>query len=105
MVPVISERFFGEAQRPHNKIGGNFPVGLRIDLPTFASADAFIPKKPTHVMNRPERVRERAAADAPGEKTLSHGAQVRIVGTDGTWAARDGQKLGYVPIDALWMLQ
>jgi hypothetical protein len=44
--------------------------------------------------------------DAQGERLISPGTQVRVVTHVGTWAfiARDGQKLGYVPVDALLQL-
>jgi len=51
-VPIISERLFGVAQRPHNKVEGNFPIGIRkagLTSPTTVSA---IPATPTHVLIR-----------------------------------------------------
>jgi hypothetical protein len=52
-------------------------------------------------------VRERPAADAPGERELAPGAQVRVLRLVEQWAviAREGQELGYVPAEALARLQ
>ena len=56
---------------------------------------------------RSERVRERAAADAQGERELPEGFQVRVVEFEGGWAiiARDGERLGYMPVEALVKMQ
>ena len=56
---------------------------------------------------RPELAREKPAADAPGNHELPRGYQVRVFAFAGDWAivARDGQKLGYVPVEALARLQ
>jgi hypothetical protein len=66
-----------------------------------------IPKAPTHVLIRAERVREKAESNAPGERTLSPGTQVRVVQQLEDWAviAREGERLGYVPVTALAPLQ
>jgi hypothetical protein len=55
-----------------------------------------------HVAIKPERIRQRAAADAPGERTLEPGA-ARVVEFVGDWAfvARDGQRVGFVPAGSL----
>jgi Caspase domain len=108
MVPIISQRVFGEPQRPQNRIEGNFPLGVRTAALTAPALNANIPKAPSHVLIRAERVRERPEPDAPGgERPISRGTQVRVIDIVGDWAivARDGQKLGYVPTDALLELQ
>ena len=49
-------------------------------------------------------VRERPSAEAPGNRELNRGYRVRLVDTvEGTWAlvAREGQSLGYIPVEAL----
>jgi hypothetical protein len=106
-VPVISKSLFGVAQRPHNKIEGNFPIGIRKAGLTVTGSVAGIPAAPTHVVIRTERVREEPRAGAPGERELSAGTQVRVVEFKDAWAvvARDGQKMGYVPVEALLELQ
>ena len=49
----------------------------------------------------------RPAPDAPGERKLPEGYQVTGVEFVGEWAmiARDGQKIGYVPMGSLAKLQ
>jgi hypothetical protein len=106
-VPMLSQRVFGVPQRPHNKIEGNFPLGVRMAvLPAAVLADT-IQKTPTHVLIQAERVRQKPLSDAEGERELFAGVQVRIVAFEGEWAiiARDGQKLGYVPTKSLARLQ
>ena len=106
-VPAITQQLFGIYQRPIRKLSGNdFPIGVRAAVLT-GDTGAAIAKTPTHVLIRPELVRERAAQDARGERQLSPGAQVRVVEFSGAWAivARDGEKLGYVPVAALAPLQ
>ena len=106
-VPVISQKWLGVVQRPHHKIEGNFPLGARLVAVPVATDAKAIPKTPDHVLIRRELVRERPAADAAGERELSPGAQVRLVRQVEQWAviAREGQELGYVPVDALLRLQ
>ena len=106
-VPVISQKWLGVVQRPHHKIEGNFPLGARLVAVPVAPDAKAIPKTPDHVLIRRELVREQPAADAPGERELSPGAQVRLVRQVEQWAviAREGQELGYVPVDALLRLQ
>src|SRR5262249_41522547 len=108
-VPAITQQLFGIYQRPIRKLSGNdFPIGMRAAVLTRDPGAAGIPKTPTHVLIRPELVRERPAADAPGERQLSPGTQVRVVEfTIDAWAivAREGEKLGYVPAAALAPLQ
>ena len=92
---------------PHHKIEGNLPLGGRLANLPLASDAKLIPKTPTHVLIRPERVRGRPAPDASGERQLSPGAQVHVLRLADQWAviAREGQELGYVPADALARLQ
>ena len=106
-VPIISQKVFGVPQRPHSRIEGNFPLGVRGLALAAAPAADVIPKTPTHALTRAERVREKAETNAPGERILPPGTQVRVVDVVGEWAvvARDGQELGYVPAEALLRLQ
>jgi WD40 repeat protein len=106
-VPEISRKWLGVAQRPHAKIEGNFPLGVRLARLPGASDAKAIPKTPTHVLIRPERMRERPAADAPEGRELSPGTQVRVVRVVEHWVAiaREGQELGFVPAEALVRLQ
>ena len=63
-----------------------------------------ISKTPTHVLIRPELPRKMPAADAAvSGPLLRPGTRVRPVEFVGSWTAiaRDGEKLGYVPADAL----
>jgi hypothetical protein len=90
-------------QQPTRKLTGNdFPIGIRSAALTVQSDDA-IPVERTHVLVRAERLREKAADDAPGQRELRAGFEVGIVRLVGPFAliARDGQKLGYVPVEAL----
>ena len=52
-------------------------------------------------------MRERAEADAPGARELPPGAHVYLVRLVNQWAviAREGQELGFVPIEALARMQ
>ena len=108
-VPEISQRSFGIIQIPTRKLTGNdFPIGIRQSVLAAAKGDgAVIPKEPTHALIRPELLREKPADDAPASRELPAGTQVRAVEFVGSWVivARDGQKLGYVPADALVRLQ
>ena len=102
-VPEISYQLTGFDQKPTRKLtGDNFPIGLLATVLSPPTTDA-IPKTPTHVLVRIERVRAKPEAGALGERELAPGAQVRIVKFDGAWAmvAIDGQELGYVPSEAL----
>ena len=105
-VPKISQRVFGERQQPHNTIADDFPLGERVAALAKPETEAAIPKTPTHVLIRSERVHEQASSDAPGERTLAAGTQVRVVQQLNGWAviAREGEKLGYVPEEALLRL-
>jgi WD40 repeat protein len=106
-VPAITHQLFGVYQRPFRKLSGDdFPIGVRAAVLTPGTEG--IPKSPTHVLIRAELVRERASQDAPGDRQLSPGIQVRVVEfTTDAWAiiAREGEKLGYVPAAALAPLQ
>jgi hypothetical protein len=106
-VPAISQSLFGIRQRPHYKIENNFPIGIRRASLATGSVETSIPATPTHVVIRQERVREEPRTDAPGERTLSPGTQVRVIELKAEWAiiARDGQKMGYIPLAALAALQ
>ena len=104
-VPEISQRLTGLYQKPTYRLSGSdFPIGVREAVLT---QDGSIPIAPTHVLIRRERVREQAAPDTQGERELSPGMQVRVLKFDGAWAliARDGQKLGFVPADAIAQIQ
>jgi hypothetical protein len=105
-VPEFSQELTGEAQRPHFKVEGNFPIGLR-KTRLVSPGDGAIPITPTHVVVRNETLRLGAAADAPAQRELGPGTLVRVVDIFGDWAliARDGQKLGYVPLQALAKMQ
>lgn len=72
-----------------------------------AAGGPAIPKAPTHVLIRAELLRVKPAADAPSSRELPIGTQVRAVELVGSWViiAREGQKLGYVPTEALVRLQ
>jgi uncharacterized caspase-like protein len=100
-VPEITQSIWGVAQQPTRKLtGNNFAIGIR---QAVLSATEEIPTTPTHVVIRAERVREKPALDAPGERELDPGTQVHVVEFVGDWAVvtRDGEKLGYVPVKAL----
>ena len=104
-VPAITQELFGQLQSPIRRLSGNdFPIGIR---QAVLEANDTIPKTPTHFLVRSERVRERPAADAQGGRELPAGFQVRVVEYEGGWAviARDGQRLGYVPVEALLKTQ
>jgi hypothetical protein len=59
-----------------------------------------IPTTPTHMVIRTERVRQKAASAAPGERELPPGTMVRVLEFAG-----DGEKLGYVPFEAILKMQ
>ena len=106
-VPTITQRVWGEYQKPVRKLSGHdFPIGFKVAA-LRRTADEEIPSEPTHVLIRPERVRETPATDAPGERQLVPGTQVRVVELVGDWAiiAREGEKMGYVPVEALAKIQ
>jgi hypothetical protein len=101
-VPMISQRVFGERQRPHNKIADDFPLGVRTAALSPSATEADIPKSPTYLLICPDLVREKCPVGAPGGRQLSPGIQVRVVEFSGAWSiiARDGDKRGYVPAAA-----
>ena len=105
-VPAISQRVFGERQQPHNTIADDFPLGERVAALTKPESEPAIAKTPTHVLIRAERVREQPSS-AQGERTLAVGTLVRVVQPSQGWAliAREGEKLGYVPEEALAPIQ
>ena len=105
-VPKISQRVFGERQQPHNTIADDFPLGERVaaaNTATSAIGQADIPKTPTHVLIRAERVREQPSGTRRVSGRLLWARLVRVVQLSQGWAliAREGEKLGYVPEDAL----
>ena len=65
-VPEISHSLFGVYQRPHNKIEGNFPLGVTTAALAGSDATAGIPREPTHVVIKPERVRQRRCSRRAG---------------------------------------
>ncbi len=107
-VPAITQSVWGVFQKPVRKLSGNdFPIGIRQPVLVASSEGPEIPKEPTHVLIRAELIREKPSVDAPGARQIVAGTQVRAVEFTGPWViiARDGQKLGYVPVDALARLQ
>jgi uncharacterized caspase-like protein len=105
-VPQITQELFGQTQSPILKLSGqDFPLGLAV-LEGDAAA-AAIPKASTHVLARQERLRDAPAADARVGRELPAGYQVRVIELSAGWAAiaRDGDRLGFVPQDALLPLQ
>jgi WD40 repeat protein len=108
-VPTISRSLFGVSQRPHNKIEGNFPIGVRSTEITKLVSGGGVSAVPTHVLVRAEFLRRLPKKDAISSdgRELSAGTQVHVVEFEQEWAviARDGQIMGYVPVDALLKLQ
>jgi hypothetical protein len=104
-VPAISQKTFGIRQQPRfTPTGEDFPLGMRAAV---LKDEDIIPKASTHFLIRAERVRPRPAADAQGGRQLSPGFEVRVIESKGGWAAiaRDGERLGYVPVEALLQRQ
>jgi hypothetical protein len=102
-VPVITQEMFGQNQSPILRLSGqDFPIGLAVLKDDDATVTP-IPKTPTHVLKRSERVRVRPAADAVGGRELPEGFDVRVIESEAGWAAiaRDGERLGYVPMESL----
>jgi len=107
-VPEISKSTFGVLQNPTRKrAGSDFPIGIRRSVLAIVADGPAIAKDPTHVLIREELLREEPAGDARSSRALAAGTRVRAVEYVGTWViiARDGQKLGYVPADALARMQ
>lgn len=102
LVPELSMSKFGERQRPHNKIEGNFPLGMTGAYVTN-DGDVGISSEPTHVLLSYERLRESPTTDAPGERMLDPGYKVTVVEFVRDWAkvARDGRLIGYLPAHAI----
>jgi hypothetical protein len=101
-VPKISLSLFGLPQQPHNLIEGNFPLGVIAGV--VLDSDETIPSTPTHYVANSGRLRERPEENAPGDRILPAGYNVRVVTIlPGGWAliARDGQKIGYFHFDDL----
>jgi len=101
MVPELTEKKWGMAQRPRFTINANFPIAAT--MAPDSNADAVIPRAATHVIIAPVTV---ASADrgAPADKDkLQPGTTVRVLKADGDRAliARDGRQLGFVPVKAL----
>jgi hypothetical protein len=77
-VPAITQELFDERQSRIRRLSWeDFPIGLRQALLTDDAP--AIPRTPTHVLIRAERVREAPSADAPGARELPSGFQVRVV--------------------------
>jgi uncharacterized caspase-like protein len=106
-VPIISQKVFGMVQRPHNRIEGNFPLGVRTAVVQVGPAAEAIPKEPTHVLLREEQVRELPAQDALVIQTVRRSTAVRLIDRVGQWAliARFGQALGWVPDASVEQMQ
>jgi WD40 repeat protein len=107
-VPEMSRRSFGIVQNPTRKLSGSdFPIGIRQSVLLGPDDGAQIPKAPTHVLIRAELLREKPALNSPGGRTLQPGTQLRAVEFVGGWVivAREGQRLGYVPAEALARIQ
>ncbi len=108
-VPDISQKNFGIFQHPTRKLEGNdFAIGIRAPvLAAAAGSGPTIPSEPTHVLIRVETLRSKPDANVPGDRQLTPGTQVRAVEFYGDWVAiaRDGQKIGYVPVSAILRLQ
>jgi WD40 repeat protein len=102
-VPQITQQISGVRQIPFQKLSGSdFPIGLRRKVLSPASGE--VPSDPTHVLTRNEILRLRPGVEVSGSRELNRGFRVRLIEmVDDKWAliARDGQRLGYVPIEAL----
>jgi uncharacterized caspase-like protein len=107
-VPQITRERFGLEQLPTRKLSGNdFPIGIRQAILEVGEQGQAIAKEPTHVVIRAVLAREKASSEAPGSRQFEPGTQVRAVEFFGGWVlvAREGQKVGYVPADALARIQ
>jgi WD40 repeat protein/uncharacterized caspase-like protein len=105
MVPELSSQRWGVTQRPRFTIQANFPIASPIAVTTGTTV--LIPKEPTHVVIKEARIALEERGDSSREASLAPGTTVRLLKTDGKRAlvARNGQKLGFVPIEALLVLQ
>jgi WD40 repeat protein/uncharacterized caspase-like protein len=107
-VPQITRERFGFEQLPTRKLSGNdFPIGIRQAVLEVGEQGPPIAKEPTHVVIRAVLAREKASSEAPGSRQFEPGTQVRVLEFFGSWVlvAREGQKVGYVPADALARIQ
>jgi hypothetical protein len=99
-VPEITKSLYGVAQEPIRKLSGsNFPLGLRVmDAPQ--PSDCL--DKQEFIVNRKERLREKPEDQAGGDRVLDPGYAVGVKFV-GNWAllCRDGEKIGYVPGEAV----
>ncbi|MEW5964983.1 MAG: caspase family protein [Pseudomonadota bacterium] len=110
-VPQITQSVFGVRQAPAQKVTGSFPLGIKSAAVAPASDGEPIPREPTHIVVKPAEdapLRERAGEDAPeAERKLKPGDAVTVVrfekkqGKDYALVARAGEKLGYLPADAV----
>ena len=102
-VPEITQKVWGVYQKPVLKVSGNdFPIGIRAAVLTETEPDTeYIGKG--FILMRNERVRELPKDDAAGERQLEAPTVVDVVKFEGDWAliAVEGQKLGYVPAEAV----
>jgi hypothetical protein len=102
-VPEITQKVWGVYQKPVLKVAGNdFPIGIRAAVLTETGPDTeFVGKG--FILLRDERVRELPKSDAAGERMLDAATIIDVVKFEGEWAliAIDGQKLGYVPAEAV----
>ena len=102
-VPQITQETSGVRQIPFQKLSGSdFPIGLRRKV--LSPGGGGIPSDPTHILVRNEILREKPSAEAAGNRELNRGFRVRLVEiVDNTWGlvAREGQPIGYLPIEAL----
>jgi uncharacterized caspase-like protein len=110
-VPRITQSVFGVRQAPGQKVTGSFPIGITTAAVAPSSDGEAIPREPTHVVIKDADqapLRERAGEDGPeAERKLKPGDAVTVVrfdkkqGKDYALVARDGEKLGYLPADAI----
>jgi uncharacterized caspase-like protein len=100
-VPAITQSIWGVPQKPVRKLTGNdFPIGLRI-VKQDEGADNFVGRG--YILMHDERVREKPEDGAAGERILPAPTVLDVVKFEENWAliAIDGQKLGYVPAEAV----
>jgi WD40 repeat protein len=100
-VPEFSQQLTGEPQFPHNRIEGNFPIGVRKAV--LKAAMTPVPAKPTHIDTEPLEVFREAGGAGGVVQELIPFTPVALVKSERGWAhiARDGKVLGYVPEDKL----
>lgn len=110
-VPQITQSVFGVRQAPGQKVTGSFPLGITSAAVAPAPPAEAISREPTHIVVKPAEeapLRERAGEDAPeAERRLKPGDAVTLVrfetlrGKDYALVAREGEKLGFLPADAI----